>query len=159
VAAAVLTIPVSMGCILSLQPLGEPCVSYGVLAGLVSAIVVPITAVRLGADTVMMYAPRSVVAFLTGSIVLHSFVKRGAVDAADVHAALTSVFLVIFAAGLIQALLGRFRLGSLVQYIPSPEPLTLREHQPIAIKLLGNVGRELSRRLRRANGTIYQLES
>ena len=34
-----------------------------------------------------------------------------------------------------------------------------REHQPIAIKLLANIGRELSRRLRRANATIYQLES
>jgi len=33
-----------------------------------------------------------------------------------------------------------------------------REHQPIAIKLLENLGRELSRRLRRANQTIYELE-
>jgi SulP family sulfate permease len=33
-----------------------------------------------------------------------------------------------------------------------------REHQPIAIKLLKNLGRELSRRLRRANQTIYEME-
>ena len=34
-----------------------------------------------------------------------------------------------------------------------------REHQPIATRLLKNLGRELSRRLRRADQTIYELES
>ena len=33
-----------------------------------------------------------------------------------------------------------------------------KDHPHIAITLLTNLGRELSRRLRRANGTIYQLE-
>ncbi|MGH6631591.1 MAG: cyclic nucleotide-binding domain-containing protein, partial [Burkholderiales bacterium] len=33
------------------------------------------------------------------------------------------------------------------------------EHPAIAIKLLANLGRELSARLRRANRTIYQLDS
>ncbi len=32
------------------------------------------------------------------------------------------------------------------------------EHGGIAIKLLTNIGRELSRRLRMANRTIYELE-
>jgi MFS superfamily sulfate permease-like transporter len=34
-----------------------------------------------------------------------------------------------------------------------------REHHAVAIKLLANLGRELSQRLRRANQTIYQLET
>ena len=34
-----------------------------------------------------------------------------------------------------------------------------KEHPAIAIKLLTNLGRELSGRLRRANRTIYQLAS
>ena len=34
-----------------------------------------------------------------------------------------------------------------------------REHQAVAIKLLASLGRELGRRLRRANQTIYQLET
>jgi MFS superfamily sulfate permease-like transporter len=34
-----------------------------------------------------------------------------------------------------------------------------REHHAVAIKVLTNIGRELSRRLRRANQTIYQLET
>jgi SulP family sulfate permease len=123
VTSAVLTIPVSMGYgILALYPLGEHYVSYGLLAGLYSAIVVPIVAVLLGADTPMMYAPRSVVAFLLSSIVLHGLVrsKAGIVDPANVSQTLTLVFFVVLVAGLFQALLGALRLGSLVQYIPSP---------------------------------------
>ena len=50
--------------------------------------------------------------------------------------------------------------GPLVCYVltrASFEVLS-REHQAIAIKLLGNLGRELAQRLRRANRAIYQLE-
>src|SRR5262245_4605432 len=121
VTAAVLTIPVSMGYgILALQPLGDAYVSYGVVAGLVSAIVVPLTAILLGAESTIVYAPRSVVAFLLGSVVLHNVVGSPALDTRDAPLTLTLAFLVVFAAGLIQALFGRFRLGGLVQYIPSP---------------------------------------
>ena len=123
VTSAILTIPVSMGYgILALYPLGDHYVSYAVLAGLYSAIFVPITAVLLGADTPMMYAPRSVVTFLLSSIVLHNVVrsKAGIVDVDNVGQTLTLLFFVVFMGGLFQALLGALRLGSLVQYIPSP---------------------------------------
>src|SRR2546426_253132 len=108
--------------ILAMYPLGEQYVAYGLLAGLYSAIVVPIVAVLLVADTPMMYAPRSVVAFLLSSIVLHGLVrsKAGIVDLGNVGQTLTLFFFVVLVAGLFQALLGALRLGSLVQYIPSP---------------------------------------
>ncbi|HEV8440806.1 MAG TPA: SulP family inorganic anion transporter [Methylomirabilota bacterium] len=123
VTSAILTIPVSMGYgILSFQSLGDRYVSYAILAGLYSAIIVPIVAVLLGANTTMMYAPRSVVSFLLGSVVLHTLVRSrtGIVDVRDVGRTLTLALLVVFLAGLFQALFGAFRLGSLVQYIPSP---------------------------------------
>jgi len=123
VTSAILTVPVSMGYgILSVYPLGDHYISYGILAGLYSAIFVPIVAVLLGADTPMMYAPRSVVAFLLSSIVMHSLVRanNGLVDLANVGQVLTLVFFVVFVAGLFQALVGALRLGSLVRYIPSP---------------------------------------
>jgi SulP family sulfate permease len=123
VTSAILTIPVSMGYgILALYALGDQYVSYGILAGLYGAIFVPATAVLLGADTAMMYAPRSVVTFLLGAIVSQSLVKSGtdAVNLADVHQTLVLVFFVVLVAGLFQAVFGAFRLGSLVQYIPSP---------------------------------------
>jgi anti-anti-sigma factor len=120
VTAAILTIPVSMGYgILSLASLGDQYVSYGLLAGLISAIVVPLTAVLLGADSAMMYAPRSIVAFLIGSIVAHS-VARAQLPSRDPMQVLSLAFLIVFVAGFIQTLFGRFRLGGLVQYIPSP---------------------------------------
>ena len=37
--------------------------------------------------------------------------------------------------------------------------LIVREHPTIAVRLLANLGRELSQRLRRANRAIYQLDS
>jgi len=48
----------------------------------------------------------------------------------------------------------------LVCYVVTEELLERlrQEHPAIAIKLMSNLGRELSRRLRRANRTIYQLE-
>jgi MFS superfamily sulfate permease-like transporter len=123
VMSAILTIPVSMGYgILALYALGDQYVSYSILAGLYGAILVPATAVLLGADTAMMYAPRSVVTFLLGAIVAQTLVRprRGGVDLADVHQTLVLIFFVV---------------------------------------LLKNLGRELSRRLRRANQTIYELEA
>ena len=35
----------------------------------------------------------------------------------------------------------------------------VRDHHVVAIRLLASLGRELGRRLRRANQTIYQLEA
>jgi MFS superfamily sulfate permease-like transporter len=123
VTSAILTIPVSMGYgILALYALGDHYVSYGILAGLYGAIFVPATAVLLGADTAMMYAPRSVVTFLLGSIVAQTLAKghRPDIDLADVHRVLVLIFFVVFVAGLVQAAFGAFRLGGFVRYIPSP---------------------------------------
>jgi hypothetical protein len=52
-------------------------------------------------------------------------------------------------------------LEDLVCYVLTDEAFErlARERQPITIKLLKNPGRELSRGLRRANQTIYELEA
>lgn len=121
--AAVLAIPVSMGYgILALSPLGDQYLPHAVLAGLVSAIIVPIVALAVGADTAIVYGPRSIVTFLIGSIVLQQIVRSGSdiVRLADPHRMLALVFLMVLVAGLLQAVFGLFRLGGLVQYIPSP---------------------------------------
>ena len=121
--AAVLAIPVSMGYgILALSPLGDSYLAHAVLAGLISAIIVPITAVAVGADTTIVYGPRSIVTFLIGSIVLQQIVRSGSdvVRLQDPHRMLSLVFLIVLLAGLLQAVFGLFRLGGLVQYIPSP---------------------------------------
>lgn len=123
VSAGVLTIPVSMGYgLLALQPLGDGYVSYGIVAGLVSAIVVLFAGALLGGSAGLMYTPRSVVTLVMAAVVLEGVARGPAAVAArgDVPRTLTLVFFIVVAAGLFQALFGALRLGGLIRYIPSP---------------------------------------
>jgi SulP family sulfate permease len=151
VSVGVLTIPVSMGYgILALQPLGSGYVSYGVIAGLLSAIIVLLAGAVLGGSAGLMYTPRSVVTLIMAAVVLEGVVRGPAAVAAhgDVQRTLTLVFFIVVAAGLFQALFGALRLGSLIRNIPSP----------VMAGFQTNLGRELSRRVRRASAMICQLE-
>ena len=70
VIAAVLTIPMSIGFgLLAFAPFGERFLSIGILTGLYGAIFHGVVALLLGARTVTIYAPRSLIAFMIGSIV------------------------------------------------------------------------------------------
>ena len=121
--AALLTIPASMGYgVLALQSLGDQYLPQAVLAGLYCAIFMPLAVLALGGRTATMYAPRSVVALLVGSIVLQTIVespvaRAGALTADTMFAV---VLLLGVTAGLFQALFGVLRLGALIKYIPSP---------------------------------------
>ncbi|HSE04106.1 MAG TPA: SulP family inorganic anion transporter, partial [Methylomirabilota bacterium] len=113
--SAILTVPVSMGYgVLALLPLGDQYISVGVLAGLYSAIFLPLTILLLGDRNALMYAPRSVVTFLLASVVAGQLVGTSG------QWTLVLTFLVILLAGLFQALFGLLRLGNLIRYIPSP---------------------------------------
>lgn len=123
ITSAVLTLPVAAGLgILALSPLGPAYVPYGILAGLYSAIIVPLAAVAAGARGIVMYSPRSVLAFLVAAIALQSLARLGpdVMDLADVPSTLGALFFVVFLAGAFQAVFGVFRFGALVKYIPSP---------------------------------------
>ena len=113
--SAVLTVPVSMGYgVLALLPLGDQYISVGILAGLYSAIFIPLTILLLGDRHTLMYAPRSVVTFLLASVI------AGGLAQPPGRHTLVLIFLVIFLAGIFQVLLGILRLGNLIRYIPSP---------------------------------------
>src|SRR6188768_2817099 len=72
--AAMLTIPVSMGYgLLAFSALGDAYVPQAILAGLYAPVCGCIVAFLLGANTTMIYSPRSIVTFLIGSLVLHNF--------------------------------------------------------------------------------------
>ena len=123
VSAGVLTIPVSMGYgILALQPLGDRYVSYGVVAGLVSAVLVLLAGALLRGSAGLLYTPRSVMALILAAVVFEGVARGpGAVAAhGDVQRTLTLVFFIVVAVGLFQALFGALRLGGLIRYIPSP---------------------------------------
>lgn len=121
--AGALTIPVSMGYgLLALQPLGEQYVSYGIAAGLFSAIVVLFTAALLRGSPGLIYTPRSVVTLVMAAVVLEGVVRGPAARAAegDIPRTLTLVFFVVLLSGLFQMLVGALRLGTFIRYIPSP---------------------------------------
>ena len=122
-AAAVLTIPVSMGYgLLAFSALGEAFVAQAILSGLYAAVCGCVVAVLLGARTTMIYSPRSIVTFLISSLVLHSLV-RSDLPVLQGASGMTLFVLALFMtllAGLFQALFGALRLGNLVKYIPAP---------------------------------------
>lgn len=120
--AAVVSIPMSIGFgILAFAPFGEALLPTGILNGLYGAIFMGLAALVLGARTIAIYAPRSLIAFMIGSIALHSFAESGNALIHGDPAYLVGALLATLAlAGLFQMLFGAARLGGLVRFIPSP---------------------------------------
>ena len=121
--AAMLSIPVSMGYgLLALAPMGDAFVSHAILAGLYAPVLGCLVAVLLGANTTMVYSPRSIVTFLIGALVLHSLTGSHLpfLQSASGGTLLALMFLVIFLAGFFQAMFGLMYMGTLVKYIPAP---------------------------------------
>src|SRR5205807_7542069 len=107
ITAGVLTIPVSIGYgLLALQPLGEGYLSYGIVAGLMSAIVVLLACALLGGSAGLIYTPRSVVTLVMAAVVLEGVARGPAAIAAhgDVGRTLSLVFFVVILPGLIPAI-------------------------------------------------------
>ena len=120
-ASAILTLPLSIGFgLFALSPLGDRYAAYGVLAGLYSAIIVALVAVLLRSNSAMVFAPRSMQAYLVSMVVLHLVESEFYPMLKDPQLTLTVIFLVIFLSGVIQAAFGAIGGGNLVKYIPYP---------------------------------------
>jgi MFS superfamily sulfate permease-like transporter len=122
-AAAVLTIPISMGYgLLAFSSLGEALMPQAILAGLYAPVCGCLVALLLGARTTMIYSPRSVVTFLISSLVMQNLVRSDLpfLQTAPAGTLLTLALAIIMLAGLIQAGFGWLRLGTLVKYVPAP---------------------------------------
>lgn len=121
--AALIAIPASIGYgLLALSPLGESVVPHAVLAGLFAPVFGCVVAVLLGANTTMVYSPRSVATFLIGSFVLHDLARSTLPLGADSAPAvlLTLAFLLCFLTGAFQVVFGLLKFGNLIKYIPAP---------------------------------------
>jgi SulP family sulfate permease len=120
--AAVVSIPMSMGFgMLAFAPFGDEMVATGILAGLYGAMFIGLVALVCGARTITIYAPRSLIAFMIGSIALHAFAESDNAWLQRDPAYLSGALLGTLAlAGLFQVLFGAARLGGLVRFIPSP---------------------------------------
>jgi len=122
VTAAILSVPSSIGYgVLALHGLGDQYVAHAILAGLFGATLVPLAAVALGNRGPTIYAPRSILALLLGTVVLQTIVPASARSGGwSVGQTLTVLFLVILLAGVFQALFGALGVGTLIKYIPAP---------------------------------------
>jgi MFS superfamily sulfate permease-like transporter len=121
--SAAITIPIAIGYgILALSALGGDYIAHGVLAGLYGMIFGCITAVLIGANTTMVYSPRSIVTYLIASLVTFSFVRSSdpVMQTLSADRLLVLIFLMMAMAGLLQMAFGALRFGGLVKYVPAP---------------------------------------
>lgn len=121
--AAIVSIPMSIGFgLLAFAPLGPDYLPIGIVAGLFGAAFLNLVAIAAGARGAAVYAPRSLIAFMIGSIALHTFAESDASilrDGDTTHVAAV-MFATMALAGLFQLLFAAVGLGRLVRFLPSP---------------------------------------
>jgi sulfate permease, SulP family len=122
--------------------LGDEYFAYGAMAGLISAVIAGIVSVLLGDRSTRVYAPRITTTFFLG-LLLYSLLHRDTTpaDAAGVPATLLVFFAIILLGGLLQALFGLLRLGSLIKFAPHPVMAGFQNMAAVLLFLvqLGNV--------------------
>jgi MFS superfamily sulfate permease-like transporter len=101
--------------------LGDEYFAYGAMAGLISAVIAGFVCVLLGDRSTRVYAPRITTTFFLG-LLLNSLLHRAPIIDAepDIATTLLVFFAIILLGGLLQALFGMLRLGSLIKFAPHP---------------------------------------
>jgi SulP family sulfate permease len=138
--------------------LGDEYFAYGAMAGLISAVIAGFVCVALGDRSTRIYAPRITTTFFLG-LLLYSLLHRApTMDAEpDVAATLLVFFAIILLGGLLQALFGMLRLGSLIKFAPHPVMAGFQNMAAVLLFLvqLGNVlGFEHNIRFTRVFGAL-----
>src|SRR6202040_72564 len=122
--------------------LGDEYFAYGAMAGLVSAVIAGFVCVLLGDRSTRLYAPRITTTFFLG-LLLYSLLHRASAPGAepDIAATLLVFFAIILLGGLLQALFGMLRLGTLIKFAPHPVMAGFQNMAAVLLFLvqLGNV--------------------
>lgn len=138
--------------------LGDEYFAYGAMAGLISAVAAGLVCVLLGDRSTRVYAPRITTTFFLGLLLFSLLHRAPAVDAKpDIAATLLVFFAIILLGGLLQALFGMLRLGSLIKFAPHPVMAGFQNMAAVLLFLvqLGNVlGFEHNVRFTRVFGSI-----
>jgi sulfate permease, SulP family len=120
--SAAVAIPLAMGYgMFALSALGEYYFADGALAGLATAFGVAIVCVLLGDRTTTVYAPRINSTFFLGILIyglVHSD-SRG-IAAGGTPFILAIAFSVMMLGGVLEALFGLIKLGTLIKFAPQP---------------------------------------
>src|ERR1700737_3845317 len=122
--------------------LGDEYFAYGAMAGLISAVIAGVVSVLLGDRSTRVYAPRITTTFFLG-LLLYSLLHRDTMASAapSVPATLLVFFVIILLGGMLQALFGLLRLGSLIKFAPHPVMAGFQNMAAVLLFLvqLGNV--------------------
>jgi MFS superfamily sulfate permease-like transporter len=157
--SSIVAIPLAMAFgMFAFVTLGDEYFAYGAMAGLISAVIVGLVCVMLGDRSTRVYAPRVTTTFFLG-LLLFSLLHRdtAANVAPTVPAALLVFFAIILLGGLLQALFGVMRLGSLIKFAPHPVMAGFQNMAAVLLFLvqLGNVlGYEHNVRFTRVFGAM-----
>ena len=119
--AAALTLPVGVALgIVTLEPLGSHFAALGVAAGVYGVALCSFLVVVFGSRAPAIHLPRSVTAVFVAAMLLQASgahqVVSGSAPAPEFLYGLLFLFLAL--SGIFQALIGLFRLGMLVKYLP-----------------------------------------
>jgi SulP family sulfate permease len=138
--------------------LGDEYFAYGAMAGLISAVIAGFVCVLLGDRSTRVYAPRVTTTFFLGLLLFSLLHRAPIIDAEpDVAATLLIFFTIILLGGLLQALFGVLRLGSLIKFAPHPVMAGFQNMAAVLLFLvqLGNVlGLEHNIRFTRVFGAM-----
>jgi SulP family sulfate permease len=141
--SSVVAIPLAMAFgMFAFVTLGDEYFAYGAMAGLISAVIAGVVSVLLGDRSTRVYAPRITTTFFLG-LLLYSLLHRDttAADANGVPATLLVFFAIVLLGGVLQALFGLLRLGSLIKFAPHPVMAGFQNMAAVLLFLvqLGNV--------------------
>lgn len=122
--------------------LGDEYFAYGAMAGLISAVVAGVVSVLSGDRSTRVYAPRVTTTFFLG-LLLYTLLHRDPQTSGgpDISATLLVFFAIVLLGGLLQALLGLLRLGTLIKFAPQPVMAGFQNMAAVLLFLvqLGNV--------------------
>jgi len=116
--AAMIGLPYTLGLgIVAFAPLGPSFAAEGALAGILGAVGVGLLVPLFGGTRVMISGPRVTMALVVAAT-LAEIAAPGSPFAG--RPAVVAAFAMLALAGMIQVLLGAFRIGGLIRYVPYP---------------------------------------
>ena len=141
--SAAVAVPLAIGFgMFAFVAVGDAYFAYGAVSGLYAAMVLGVASVALGDRTTTVYAPRVTTTFFLGGVLyqlVHSDIEI--LRSGGHHIVILAFFSIVLLGGLLQALFGLIRLGSVLRFTPHPVMAGLQNAAAALLFLvqLGNV--------------------
>jgi len=122
-AALLVSLPLSMTIgVIAFAPLGKEYAVSGALAGVYGAAILSLCSALFGARTMLVSGPRAASALIVASLITNLLLSEELYfpTGQTIPYVISISFYAIFLAGILQFLIGFFRIGNLVKFIPYP---------------------------------------